>query len=63
MSKKYIVRLESTELYQIEVEAENRDQALQIGAQEIRRGEGEAVPGSFNWGNWANVREAGEEND
>jgi len=63
MSKKYIVRLESTELHQIEVEAENSDQALEIGLEQIRRCEGEAVPGSFNWGDWADVKEAGEEND
>lgn len=63
MSKKYIVRIESTELYAIEVEAENADQAREIGSQEIRRGKGEAVSGSFNWGNWAAVKEADKEND
>lgn len=63
MSKKYIVRLESTELHQIEVEAENSDQALEIGLEQIRNGEGEAILGSFNWGDWADVKEAGEEND
>jgi hypothetical protein len=55
--KKYIVKNEASVLYQIEVEAENEEQALAIGQKKLFDGEGSETPYSFEWQDWNKVED------
>jgi hypothetical protein len=61
--KKYSVKLEASLLYEVEVEAENDEQALEIGAEALFNGEGTEVPYSFEWQDFNIVTEKGETNE
>jgi len=58
--KKYIVKLEASVLYQVEVEAKNEEQALELGEYKLFHGEGSEVPDSFEWQDFNIVTEKGE---
>jgi len=58
--KKYIVQQEASVLYEIEVEAENEDQALELGQAKLFDGEGSEVLYSFEWQDWHKIEEKGD---
>jgi hypothetical protein len=58
--KKYIVKQEASVLYEIEVEAENEDQALELGQAKLFDGEGSEVLYSFEWQDWHKIEEKGD---
>lgn len=55
--KTYIVKQEASVLYEVEVEAENEDQALELGQAKLFDGEGSEVIYSFEWQDWNKVDE------
>jgi hypothetical protein len=61
--KKYSVKLEASVLYEVEVEAENDEQALEIGSEALFAGEGNEVPYSFEWQDYNIVEVKGETNE
>jgi hypothetical protein len=58
--KKYIVKQEASVLYEIEVEAKNKKQALELGQKKLFDGEGSETPYTFEWQDWHKVEEKGE---
>jgi hypothetical protein len=58
--KTYIVKLEASVLYEVEVEAENDEQALELGQTKLFDGEGTEVPYSFEWQDFNIVTVKGE---
>ena len=58
---KFKVRLEATSLYEVIVEAENKEEALDKGINELKNGEGSEVPQSFDWTEWNQIIETEEE--
>lgn len=58
--KTYKVKQEASVLYEIEVEAENEEQALEIGQRKLFDGEGSETPYSFEWQDWNKVEEKGD---
>ena len=61
--KKYIVRNEATLVYEIEIEAENEEQALELGQAKLFDGEGTERPYSFIWTDWSDVEEKKEKGE
>lgn len=55
--KKYIVKHEASVLYQVEVEAENEEQALELGQAKLFDGEGIEAPYSFMWTDFHTIDE------
>jgi len=55
--KKYIVKQEASVLYQIEIEAKNEQEALELGQKKLFDGEGIETPYSFEWQDWSQVKE------
>jgi hypothetical protein len=55
--KKYIVKQEASVLYEIEVEAENEEQAITLGQKKVFDGEGSETPYSFEWQDWHKVED------
>ena len=55
--KKYIVKQEASVLYQVEIEAENEEQALELGQKKLFDGEGNETPYSFEWQEWYKVED------
>ena len=58
--KKYIVKNEASLVYEIEVEAENEDQALELGQAKLFDGLGTERPYSFIWTDWSDIEEKKE---
>jgi hypothetical protein len=58
--KTYKVINEASVLYEIEVEAENEEQALEIGLEALFNGEGNEVLYSFEWQDWHKIEEKGD---
>jgi hypothetical protein len=58
--KTYIVKQEASLLYEIEIEAENEEQALELGQAKLFDGEGSETQYSFEWQDWHKVEEKGD---
>ena len=61
--KKWIVKMDASVVYTVEVEAESKEQALELGIKELEDGEGQESVGSFSWGEWTDVEEKEQQND
>lgn len=55
--KTYIVKNEASLVYEIEIEAENEEQALELGQAKLFDGLGSKRPYSFIWTDWSDVEE------
>jgi hypothetical protein len=55
--KKYIVKHEASVLYQVEIEAENEQQALELGQEKLFDGQGSETPFSFMWTDFTETEE------
>jgi hypothetical protein len=61
--KKWVVKMDASVVYTVEVEAESKEQALELGIKELEDGEGQESVGSFSWGEWTDVEEKEQQND
>jgi hypothetical protein len=61
--KKWVVKMDASLVYWVEVEAENKEQALELGLKELENGEGQESVGSFSWGEWTEATERFQQND
>jgi hypothetical protein len=55
--------MDASVVYTVEVEAESKEQALELGIKELEDGEGQESVGSFSWGEWTDVEEKEQQND
>ena len=61
--KKYIVKNEASLVYEIEIEAESEEQALELGQAKLFDGLGTERPYSFIWTDWSDVEEKKEKGE
>jgi hypothetical protein len=61
--KKWVVKMDASLVYTVEVEAESKEQALELGLKQLEDGEGQESVGSFAWGEWTDVEEKEQKND
>jgi len=55
--KTYMVKNEASLIYEIEIEAENEEQALELGQNKLFDGLGTESPYSFIWTDWSEIEE------